>query len=174
MTCHSTPVKTPLRPGPEPRVELLRPAVISARAHVAHLIALGFIRVPVHLVASRAGVAVSTAHLWRSAEHPGPRLSDMVCAGGPFAEAVLRGALGLLPRSAPLAPRTALGLLLSDLGALLAEADEPPEKLSDEQVLSKAQRARSAEKTAGELAMTYEAELRRRGLPAPAGQKEVR
>lgn len=171
MRSHSTALPPLPAVRLEPAVEVLRP--IGARVLVAHLVALGYERTPAARVAARCSVAESTAFAWRSSSSPGPRLSDVVCGPRLWAEFLLRGALGLLPRSAPLAPRTALGLLLADLGTLLVD-DEPPENLSDEQVLSKAQRARSAERTAGELAMTYEAELRRRGLPAPAGEKEVR
>lgn len=172
MRSHSTALPPLPAVRLEPAVEVLRP--IGARVLVAHLVSLGYERTPAARVAARCSVAESTAFAWRSSSSPGPRLSDVVCGPRLWAEFLLRGALGLLPRSAPLAPRTALGLLLSDLGTLLAQADEPVEGIGDEDLLSKAQRARSAEKTAGELAMTYEAELRRRGLPAPAGQKEVR
>lgn len=164
---------TDLPPIPTVRLELalepLRPA--GARVAVAHLVALSYERAAVAIVARRCNVAESTAFSWRSPLHPGPRLSDVLCGPRSWAELLLRGGLGLLLPRPHLAPRSALGMLLSDLGALLAEVDEPIEDVSDEELRARARRARSAAQTAASLAATYEAELLRR---REVGPKEAR
>lgn len=153
----------------EPQLEPLRPA--GARVAIAHLVSLSYERAAVAIVARKCGVAESTAFAWRSPLHPGPRLSDVLCGPRSWAELLLRGGLGLLLPRPHLAPRSALGMLLSDLGALLAEVDTPIEEVSDEELRARARRARSAEQAAANLAAGYEAELLRR---REAGSKGAR
>lgn len=152
---------------PEPDVQILR--LPGARELVAALVTAAHLRAPVAHVARRVGCSESTAFAWRSPTSPGPRLTDVLLAPRPWASLVLRGALaGVERRALSLSPRTALGLLLADLGELIRD-DRPLSELSPDELRERLGRARSVEARASDLAAGCEAELVRRQEEARRG-----